>query len=130
MHAESPAYNQFEPDYEFTEQVCHNTIVNEQFGNLAFSDDELIGLMIGWAGNIPWVKQMSAHDLVLYVKPEFRNGTVGIRLIRSFEDWALDKGIDYIFVGVSADINASMVNQMFIKMGYEDSGSNFRKHLQ
>ncbi len=129
MHEESPAYRNFEPDYEFGEAICARIIDGSGFGNLAYEGTELVGLMLGIVGNIPWVKQEAAHEVMLYVKPEYRNGTIAMRLIRSFEDWAFDKHLDYVFMGVSAEINSAMVNQMYLRLGYENSGHNFRKHL-
>ena len=128
MHEESPAYSGLEPDYDFTHNLCLNIIENNQFGELAFDDNMLVGLMLGHAGNIPFTKSLAAYEFVLYVHPNYR-GKIGLKLLHSFEDWAIEKGITYVFLGVSADINSAMVNQMYRKLGYEESGNNFRKFL-
>lgn len=130
MHQESPVYGQFEPNPEYAENLCKHLIDTDQFGNLAYDDNQLVGLMLGHTSYIPWTKELAAFEIILYVLPSHRDGIIGVRLIRSFENWALDKHINYVIMGISIEINSAMVSQMYERLGYHNYSSTFRKYLQ
>ena len=129
MHQESPVYSQFEPDTAYIKNLCEHVISNDQFGVTIFDGDELVGLMLGSIGNIPFTLEKAAFECVLYTLPDYRGDGAGVRLIDKFEDWAEDKGVFNVITGVSVDINSAMVNQMYLKLGYDNFSTGFRKYL-
>ena len=129
MHQESPYYSQYEPDFGYIEQMFNYIIANDQFGILACDDEVPIGMMFGFISKIPFIMHEAANEVVLYVKPSYRDGIVGPRLIKLFESWANKKGIDTVATGVSAQIDSSRVDELYRRLGYQNSGNNFHKYL-
>ena len=58
----------------------------------AWSGSDLVGSVIGLTFSPPYSNRVVAGDYIWYVKPEYRGGMVGVRLLRMFENWALDAG--------------------------------------
>lgn len=131
MHEESPFYSQYEPDFGYIEQVFNHIMEHDQFSVLAFEEDtdRLIGMMFGFISKIPFILHNSANEVVLYVLPEFRDGIVGPKMIKSFENWSKLQGVETVSTGVSAQINSCRVDELYRRMGYESTGSTYRKQL-
>jgi len=61
------------------------------------------------------------------VLPEARMGGYGVRLLKAFEQWAMNRGAVEICFGVNSDTEAHVVGRFAQKMGYRKVGENFAK---
>jgi len=129
MHAESPAYAEYDPDPNFVMTICNHIIENDQFSTVACDGSNIIGIMLGHIANLPFVTKRCSNEIVLYVRPDYRDGKIGVKMIRQFEAWTIAQGVDLIATGVSADISADKVDRLYVALGFVASGSNFHKHL-
>lgn len=56
------------------------------------ADKEIVGVIAGYLiGNV-------VTEVVWYVKPKYRNGTHGVRLLKELEKWGKDKKAKYISI--------------------------------
>lgn len=93
----------------------------------AYSDEQLVGALIGEVTTDAWCDVAVAVDHVFYVDPEYRRGTLGVRLLKTFEAWAADNGADVIRPIVYAGINNGKVGKLLQAMRYEDAGGIYYK---
>lgn len=93
----------------------------------ATSDGELIGAYIGEVVGDLWVDAKIGVDHAFYVAASHRGGAAGIRLIRSFEQWAAQQGADVIRPVVYAGIDNEGVSQIMLRLGYEQAGTVFKR---
>lgn len=130
MHAESPRYQ----NKQFDEGVT------AQFINILISGSDFCVFVSGIASDLTGMIGCSvspfffsfvdkyACDVGFYVKPEHRGGGSALKLIKAYEDWALEKGVlpEDITLGVSCE--NKKLGELMTKMGYTQSGELYRKN--
>ena len=70
-----------------------------------------------------------AHDLALYVAPEFRHTLAFAGLIRAAERWAKRHNAQSIIFGISAPHDPARVARAYKKLGYVEVGVSMRKEI-
>lgn len=92
----------------------------------AFIDGYLIGYATAIVGlHMHYSFQYAFHDL-LFVRPDLRKGTLGIRLMSLVEKAAKERGAKMIFWHAKP---ASVMEQLLIKRDYELQDYLFKKEL-
>ncbi len=61
------------------------------------------------------------------VLPEARMGGYAVRLLRAFEQWAKNRKVIEISLGVNSGVDLDTTGRFFQKMGYLKVGENFVK---
>lgn len=128
MHSES-AYGHT----EYSPQKCAelgNTIVwNPMFVGLVSEINGVInGFFIGVISEHYFSATLMSSDLLLYVVPEHRNGLSGVRLIKSYIEWAKESGVEpcNIQLGQTAGIDPAVVDRLYKKLGFHPSGTIYK----
>lgn len=86
--------------------------------------------MLGFVMEHYFSKDKKAVESGFFVRPEHRNGMVGVRLIRSFEKWAKDHDAKHIWLGYSSGIgDIDRIQQYYKALGYNYEGFFCRKKL-
>ena len=128
MHAESP---RFQPTNYSTQRVWDllESLQRSGFGVIvvAEEDGERIGMLLGMVTPHFFGNDLQASELVVYVKPEHRGGTAATRMIRLFEQRAMELGATEIHLGVSTEVNADRTAQLYERMGYARTGHSLMK---
>ena len=70
-----------------------------------------------------------AHDLALYVAPEFRHTLAFAGLIRAAEQWAKRHNAQSIIFGISAPHDPARAARAYKKLGYVEVGVSMRKEI-
>jgi GNAT superfamily N-acetyltransferase len=123
-------YAGYELDEGQTEHILQALIEHpDVFTMGAFKGDELIGAMLGEIVRDLWVKVTIAIDHIFYIGEEHRGSADGVKLIRLFEQWALQKGADVVRPVVYAGIDNEKVGTMIERMGYAVAGGVYKKEL-
>lgn len=82
---------------------------------------ENAGEILGGIGGVKFQEDLSgewyAVEKFWYMKPEYRKSSAGIKLLRSFERWAVANGCEY---SAMIDLQCSMVDK--IDVFYERDG--------
>ena len=131
MHKESPFFGQYEFDRdEVTNYIAHS-LNNPQyeFNLVAEKDGEIIGGMLGTVSKLTFCKHYMPNELIVYVEPEHRKGTVGIKLIKAFEKWAYEKGFTSTSIGFSTGINTDRTIGLYERLGYNIMSYKLVKEL-
>jgi len=86
------------------------------------------GAIIAYKSNNIWApKVKELHELLWWVEPEYRHGTIGGRLWKAFDEQAslmLERGdVDVVLTSVSA--NGPLID--YTKRGYAAVGASFVK---
>ena len=95
----------------------------------AWSGFDLVGSVIGLTFVPPYSNRVVAGDYIWYVKPEYRGGMVGVRLLRMFEDWALDVGAVQILTGATSGIKSERAAALLERLGFVPTGASMYKDL-
>lgn len=131
MHAESPRFR----DSEYSAEKCAQTfdrLLANDYGVVlvAESNGEVVGMMAGFALEHFFSTDITASDVVVYVVPEARGTSAAARLIRAFEQWAVDKGASEIMLGVSTEVHSERTAAFYGRLGYPHSGHVVLKRLR
>jgi len=88
-----------------------------------WSGKDLAGCIIGMTFQHPYSDTLVAGDYIWYVKPEYRGGMIGVRLMRIFEDWARDAGASQILTGATSGVNTERGAALLARLGYVSAGT-------
>ena len=122
MHVES-VYRKYTLHEERTEYILCELILNPAvYTKGVFLNDKLIGVFLGEVSTDLWTDVQVARDIILYVLPEHRSGGQGIRLLKSFKEWAEPRA-DEIVISVFAGIENAALGRILDRMGYTKSGT-------
>lgn len=93
---------------------------------LAVVDDQVVGMLAG----VP-LEEMIANtpmldEMVWWVEPAHRKGTVGPRLLKRLEEWSRQKGLRLVKMVAPA---GSGVGAFYKKLGYEEVETSYVKRL-
>jgi GNAT superfamily N-acetyltransferase len=83
----------------------------------------LIGLVEQQIFSDAWTASVMHYDVL----PEARMGGYAVRLLKAFEQWAKNRKVIEISVGVNSGADTDTVGRFIAKMGYEKVGENFVK---
>jgi|TARA_R110000824_G_scaffold263161_1_gene451809 GNAT superfamily N-acetyltransferase len=122
MHVES-VYKDYALHEERTEYILCDLILNTSvYSKGVVLNDELIGVFLGEVSTDLWTDVQVARDIILYVLPEHRSGGQGVRLLKSFKEWAAPRA-DEIVISVFAGIENATLGHILDRMGYIKSGT-------
>lgn len=86
---------------------------------VAEEDHQLVGGVIGALQPVWYAPESTSAALVAWVlKPEYRRGTAGIRLLKAFEDRAVELGADTIVLGDYQVNGEFQLDKLIKRMGY------------
>ena len=95
----------------------------------AWSGSDLVGCVIGLTFVPPYSERVVAGDFIWYVKPEHRGGMVGVRLMKMFENWAVDAGAAQILTGATSGIKSERGAALLERLGFVPTGTSVYKDL-
>lgn len=93
---------------------------------VAVSNGVPVGGFLGKIGHHFFGKCRYAFDLALYVAPEFRKGSLGVRLLKEYIAQAKELGADEITIGNSTGIDEGRVGRLYEALGFTKYGYNYR----
>jgi GNAT superfamily N-acetyltransferase len=96
---------------------------------VAETDQDIVGMFVGLAGDHYFSEAKYASDMLLYVEPRYRGSSAAIRLMSAFEDWAVEQGCHEIRVGAATGIEPERSDRFFKGIGYTPSGIQYLKAI-
>lgn len=82
----------------------------------------VVGGMAGAVTDQWFSNDLIAYDYSLFVEPSKRNGTVAIRLIRAFQEWAKLKGAKQIYMGIGTGVSVEGTARLYESQGLRNIG--------
>ncbi len=83
----------------------------------------LIGLVEQQIFSNAWTASVMHYDVL----PEARMGGYGVRLLKAFEQWAKNRNVIEITLGVNSGVETETIGAFVKKMGYTKVGENYVK---
>lgn len=74
-------------------------------------------------------KRRCARDLLIWVAPGRRGGSLGMRLITWIEEWAADHAVDDLYLSQSTGINVERTARFYERRGYSLAGFISHKRI-
>ena len=121
MHAESPRYRDLSFNAEKINSLALALIRVPGAGGVlvAESESRLVGMFAFHVGQHFFSDDTFASDVVMYVRPKHRSGSLFPRLVKAFEAWADEYGVKEKLLGVSAEIDSPRVVAVLERLGYK-----------
>lgn len=131
MHAESPRYRGRNFDESKVERTLQAVMTGALPGGalVAVSGGTVVGMIAGFVVEQFFGPDKTASDFALYVAPEHRGGSAGVRLVKTFEKLVRALGALDLTLGISAEIDAERVAGLYERLGYRRSGFTLVKEL-
>lgn len=101
---------------------------NKYFLGFYVEDNIVQGIMAGEVFKRPFMKEIVASDLFIYVADDFRGKAVaGKELLKCYEHEATKRGAKVLFVAANTGINTDGTKQFFEKNSYVEYGTNYMR---
>lgn len=127
----SPTYRHIPRDEDKICMMFENAVYSpDVFCRLAFSDDKLIGGMIGAAFEYYFSRERMAGDIAIFIEPEFRNSRIAVKLVDSFGKWATSVGCREVTIGATTQSHGSGYERLLNRLGYETVGFVTKKQTE
>jgi GNAT superfamily N-acetyltransferase len=91
------------------------------------SQGQVVGALIGVAEQQIFSDAWTASVMHFDVLPEARMGGYGVRLLKAFEQWAKNRHVFEITLGVNSGIDTDSIGGFVKRMGYTKVGENYVK---
>lgn len=126
--AESPELRGVQVEREMVRFVLEKSphvkcLVHVQEGTLL----AVVILQVGPVWYAP--RRRCARDLLVWVAPEWRGSSLGVRLIRAIEAWALEHAVDDLYLSQSTGIEVERTAAFYERLGYTLSGFISHKRM-
>lgn len=86
---------------------------------------EIVGGFLGGCESHWCSDDLVAYDFALFVAPEHRGGSTGVRLLQHFIAWASAKGARDITAGVTTGVNLDGATRLYQSLGFRHVGHVF-----
>lgn len=127
---EAQKHDNFPVDFEYMVSTAAKATLSDNSVILAcFRGNDIIGMLWGYIGRLPWSKNTLAFDAILYVTPEYRGTKAGYLLMKGWEGWAKDKGAVAVQISVASGIHEEQTGEFYEKLGFSPIGRQYRKEL-
>lgn len=94
-------------------------------------DENVTGLIGGYC--TPYWMNMSkvfAQEMFWYVLKDSRGGSTGARLLKAFEDWAIQEKADYLVMSSTANLDPVGVGNTLKRKGFHPVDISYLKELK
>jgi GNAT superfamily N-acetyltransferase len=88
---------------------------------------QIVGALIGLVEQQIFSDVLTASVMHFDVLPEARMGGYGVRLLKAFEQWAKNRHVFEITLGVNSGVNTETIGAFVKRMGYTKTGENYVK---
>lgn len=106
-------------EFQYTYGVEHPY---EQTTIVAEVEGKIVGFIMAFVRSFWFGPARAAHDLMLYVHPDFRNSSAAPRLVDAYVKWAKHVGAEDIWLGTTTGIREYDVGRFFERQGFTRLG--------
>jgi GNAT superfamily N-acetyltransferase len=107
---------------EFSGTACANFLLDHMNHNQFIQVDER-GIMLGEISPTFFGDDLSANDVLIYIRPEFRREGLAQASIESFFSWAESRGARLITIGQSTGSNSDEFKALINKLNLQPLGA-------
>ena len=114
----------FDPDLEAYTALCKAGmlyILSAREGN------KLVGYCVFFLQNsLHYKATSSAHNDVFYIRPEYRKGFIGVRLLKKAEKFLKEKGVEVLWCSFKT---YAPLDSLFKRLGWDFSEKVYTKYI-
>ena len=115
-------------DVKKTQEVFLQTLPLENFCTfVAQKDEDVIGFICGMYSQPLFSSENIATEVAWFVNKEYRNSSAGFKLMKAYEEWAVNKGVKYIGMTYLEDITD--LSEIYEKKGYVKAETQYMKEF-
>lgn len=81
-------------------------------------EQEVAGIIGGIVTQCPFTGDVVAIESFWFVREKFRKDSLGVRLLKLFEEWAVEMGADRICLSCMNQVNPDRMGEFYVKRGY------------
>ncbi len=120
MHAESPRYRTLGFKAHKVGDLAFAFIKNPALGGVLVAEKEntLVGMFAFHISEHFFSDDLFASDIVMYIKPEHRGGSIFPRFVAAFEILTDERGVKEKLLGVSTGVDAERTLAVLARLGY------------
>lgn len=89
-------------------------------------DNKIVGFTSSHITNTLYSKDKIVECEILYVSPEYRKGSNGIKLIQNQTKLAKKAKAKYVYLGITSEIHTDRTIRLYENLGYKEIGKDFR----
>jgi hypothetical protein len=93
-------------------------------------ETELLGTIIGNAGEYFFSEAIGATAMAFYVRPENRGGMAAVKLLHAFRRWSDNRRATSISINVTSGIHMARTDKLLKRLGFQVSGGNYLQVLE
>lgn len=94
------------------------------------ANGESVGFVAGYVSCLWYCPERKIlADFGFYVREDHRGSMAGIRLIKAYEKWAKENGVDCIEMGISAGIDNEKAERFYKGIGYSHAATVMTKEI-
>lgn len=129
MIDESPRYRSQGVNVEKLHNLAMALVTAAMPGGVLVAEKEgvVVGMLAFHIGQHFFNDVTFASDLVMYIRPEHRSGSIFPKLVTAFEAWADEYGVGEKQLGVSAEIDSQRIVAALERMGYKQVATGTSK---
>lgn len=103
-------------------------LLDAGLGIVAEENGQIVGMMGAEIFTYWFSDSLMAHDVMIFVSPEYRGKGIGSSLIRVYIEWALNQGVERenIFIGIDSGIDTEQTEKKYNSLGFVRSGISMR----
>ncbi len=126
FHKEAKLPYSFDPVK--TQAIFLETLAIDQFEIfVAEMDDDLVGFVCCTYMEPLFSSDKVSTEIAWYVNKEYRNSRAGFKLLKQYEDWAVEQGIKY--VGIAYLERVTDLSKVYEKKGYVKAETHYMKEF-
>jgi len=124
MHQESPVYKDLPLDLVKLENLGNVAMDSPHLATIIVSttDGQLTGMLGAISTTEYFGPAITTCDLFLYVLPERRGSTAALRLLKKYDQWAVDLGATRINLGITTGLFLAETGRLYEAAGYTHAG--------
>lgn len=129
MHAESPRYRGLDFDEEKLFNLAQHLMHTPKAGGVLVAEVEgaVVGMFAFHVDQYFFGHDAFASDVVMYIAPKHRCGSLFPRMVAAFEKWADEFGVKEKLLGVSAGIDTGRAVAVLERLGYVQCATGLMK---
>lgn len=133
MHEESPVLQQFPFEEKMVERVIATAIMNQEvvcgFACIDFTSGTIVGMLVCTMSTLCVSPEPIARDVLLYMRPAYRNEFVAKHLLDAFAGWAKRLGAAALFFTDITGLNDKLGKSMKAT-GWKQIGSAMMRAIE
>lgn len=131
VHQEIEYYRSFELNIDrAADMLLTLAITDEGIVLVSENDEQIEGFVFGIITEFWFTNTKYATDMALCVGNDFRNKTVGYKLLKQFIKTAKEKGAEIISTSLNDEADNAKYERLITRLGYQYQGRNFEMDLR